>query len=47
MKDSSSKPKVMLVGTFHMRQTSDMYSTKVDNLLSQKRQQEIREVVDR
>lgn len=47
MKNSFLKPKVLLVGTFHMGQTSDMYNTEVDNLLSQTRQQEIREVVDR
>lgn len=47
MKNSISKPKVLLVGTFHMRQTSDMHHTEIDNLLSKTRQQEIREVVDR
>ncbi|WP_425445837.1 DUF5694 domain-containing protein [Dethiothermospora halolimnae] len=47
MKRSSPKPKVLLVGTFHMRKSSDMYSTEVDDLLSEKRQREIREVIDR
>lgn len=47
MEKSIFKPKVLLVGTFHMRQTSDMFSTKIDNLLSPKRQQEIHEVVER
>lgn len=49
MEDSFSKPKVLLVGTFHMDHTAsgDMYKTEMDNLLSQKRQQEICEVVDR
>lgn len=47
MKSSFSKPKVLLVGTFHMRQTPDMHHTEVDNLLSQTRQEEIREVVER
>lgn len=47
MKSSFSKPKVLLVGTFHMRQTPDMHHTEVDNLLSKTRQKEICEVVDR
>ncbi|MEK5391596.1 DUF5694 domain-containing protein [Margalitia sp. FSL K6-0131] len=41
------KPKLLIVGTFHMGQTTDLFQTEVDNLLSIKRQQEIREVVDR
>ncbi len=47
MKDSFLKPKVLLVGTFHMRQTTDMCNTELDNLLSPTRQQEICEVVER
>ena len=47
MKESFLKPKVLLVGTFHMSQiTDDMYNTEVDNLLSATRQQEIRKVID-
>lgn len=38
---------MLVLGTFHMRSTPDMYKTEIDNLLSQKRQQEIQEVVDR
>jgi len=41
------KPRVMLVGMFHMGETPDMYKVEVDNLLSEKRQREIGEVVDR
>jgi hypothetical protein len=41
------KPKVLLLGTFHMRPTGDMYQTELDDLLSSKRQQEICEVVER
>lgn len=47
MKNSLLKPKVLLVGAFHMGQTSDMHNTELDNLLSPTRQQEIREVVER
>ena len=48
MGNSFSKPKVLLVGTFHMNQmTDDMYNSEVDDILSERRQQEIREVVDR
>ncbi|WP_102400833.1 DUF5694 domain-containing protein [Haloimpatiens massiliensis] len=42
-----SKPKVLLLGTFHMGKTPDMYHTEVGNLFSKTRQQEIRDVVDR
>ncbi|GAA0358320.1 DUF5694 domain-containing protein [Bacillus horti] len=40
------KPKVLILGTFHMSPSSDLYQTEVDNLQSRTRQQEIREVVD-
>lgn len=43
----AGKPTVLLLGTFHMRPTADMYSMKVDDLLSDTRQQEIMEVVER
>lgn len=41
------KPTILILGTFHMRPTTDMYQTEIDDLQSSKRQQEIREVVDR
>ncbi|MDR0269493.1 DUF5694 domain-containing protein [Paenibacillus sp.] len=41
------KPKVLLLGTFHMGSTTDLYKPKVDDLLSSERQQEILEVVER
>ncbi|RXZ81948.1 hypothetical protein EBB07_13175 [Paenibacillaceae bacterium] len=41
------KPTVLLLGTFHMRPTTDMYQTEIDELQSSKRQNEILEVVDR
>ncbi|MFC7677340.1 hypothetical protein [Paenibacillus sp. GCM10028914] len=40
------KPKILLLGTFHMGPTPDMITTEVDDLLSAKRQQEILEVVE-
>lgn len=40
-------PTAMILGTFHMRPTTDMYQTEIDDLRSIKRQQEIREVVKR
>lgn len=36
----------MILGTFHMGNTSDLYSVDTDNLRSTKRQEEIRKVVD-
>ncbi|WP_079707781.1 DUF5694 domain-containing protein [Paraliobacillus ryukyuensis] len=41
-----NKPKVMILGTFHMRSTPDLHRASLDNLLSPERQQEIQEVVD-
>ncbi|MCM3357373.1 DUF5694 domain-containing protein [Psychrobacillus sp. MER TA 171] len=38
--------KIMILGTFHMGNTSDLYSVDTDNLRSTKRQEEIRKVVD-
>lgn len=40
------KPKILLLGTFHMGPTPDMINIEVDDLLSAKRQQEILEVVE-
>ncbi|HSO59178.1 MAG TPA: DUF5694 domain-containing protein [Paenisporosarcina sp.] len=42
----NKKPKVMVLGTFHMRYTPDLYRVEFDNLLSPKRQEEIRKVVN-
>lgn len=47
MTNSSSKPKVLLVGTFHMKKTSDMHNVELENLFSLAMQQEIHEVVDK
>ncbi|QTD40106.1 DUF5694 domain-containing protein [Sporosarcina sp. Te-1] len=46
-KIENAKPKVMVVGMFHMGETPDQYKVEVDNLLSEKRQREIGEVVER
>lgn len=42
-----SKPKIMILGTFHMSSSSDLINTKVDNLTSDKRQGEIIELVNK
>lgn len=42
----NKKPKVMVLGTFHMRYTPDLHRVEFDNLLSPERQGEIREVVE-
>lgn len=42
----NEKPKVMILGTFHMRYTPDLHRVDFDNLLSPKRQEEIRKVVN-
>lgn len=41
------KPKVLIMGTFHMGQTGDVFQLEQDNLLTEKRQKEIEEVCDR
>ncbi|WP_252183598.1 DUF5694 domain-containing protein [Rossellomorea vietnamensis] len=41
------KPKIMILGTFHMRYTPDLYRVEADDLLSDKRQKEIKEVVEK
>lgn len=46
MKQLNKKPKVMVLGTFHMRYTPDLHRVEFDNLLSSKRQEEIRKVVN-
>ncbi|MHA7966725.1 DUF5694 domain-containing protein [Paenibacillus sp. CAU 1782] len=40
------KPKVLILGTFHMKPTPDLYKAEIDNLLSFKRQQEIVDLVE-
>jgi hypothetical protein len=45
--DLLKKPTVLILGTFHMRPTTDMFQSKIDDLLSNERQQEIRDVVER
>ncbi|MEL3971157.1 DUF5694 domain-containing protein [Rossellomorea oryzaecorticis] len=41
------KPKIMVLGTFHMRYTPDIYKVEFDDLLNDRRQREIREVVEK
>lgn len=43
--DENKKPKIMILGTFHMRYTPDIFRVDLDDLLSAKRQNEIMEVV--
>lgn len=43
----NKKPKILLLGTIHMRPTTDLFTTELDDLLSAKRQQEILDVVER
>ncbi len=47
MNTKNRKPTLLIVGTFHMGQTTDLFQTEVDNLLSETRQEEIKEVVER
>ncbi|MGG0670736.1 DUF5694 domain-containing protein [Lederbergia citrisecunda] len=42
-----SKPKIMILGTFHMGTTADMIEVEKDSMLSPQRQKEIVEVVNR
>lgn len=46
MINNHDKPKIMILGTFHMRYTPDLHRMEFDNLLSNKRQIEIMRVVD-
>lgn len=42
MKESTTKkPQILILGTFHMGETSDLIKTEVDDLLSEQRQNEI------
>jgi len=47
MEKVKTKPTVLILGTFHMAPSSDLFQSKLDNLLTLKKQQEIREVVER
>jgi len=40
------KPKIALLGTFHFGQTSDMAAIKMEDVLGERRQGEIMELVD-
>lgn len=42
-----NKPKILVLVTFHMRYTPDIHRVDVEDLLNDKRQKEIREVVDK
>ncbi|WGG46266.1 DUF5694 domain-containing protein [Rossellomorea sp. DA94] len=42
----NKKPKVMVLGTFHMRYTPDLQRVELDDVLMNDRQKEIREVVN-
>ncbi len=46
MDQLNEKPKVMVLGSFHMRYTPDLHRVEFDNLLSPNRQEEIRKVVN-
>lgn len=41
------KPEIMILGTFHMASYKNLYNFNVDNLMSDKRQKEIIELVDK
>ncbi|WP_263623015.1 DUF5694 domain-containing protein [Guptibacillus algicola] len=41
------KPKVMVLGTFHMKYTPDLCRLNVADLVTEERQEEVRQVVDR
>lgn len=47
MEKTNKKPTVLILGTFHMGPSGDMIQRSMDDLLTSKRQQEIREVVER
>ncbi|GGJ97022.1 hypothetical protein GCM10007063_19300 [Lentibacillus kapialis] len=44
--NSYNRPKVMVLGTFHMRDTPDLHRAKNDDILTKKRQKEIRNVIE-
>lgn len=41
------KPEIMILGTFHMAGSNDIFQFDMDNIKSKKRQEEIREVIDK
>lgn len=45
--NETQKPSILLLGTFHMRPTTDMHAVKVKDLSSLQRQGEIMELVER
>lgn len=47
MSDITSKPKIMIMGAFHMGPTGDLRRTEADDMLASHRQQEICDVVAR
>ncbi|MDG0872425.1 hypothetical protein L5D93_07900 [Paenibacillus thiaminolyticus] len=47
MAELSGKPKVLILGSFHMKAKADLFATEPINLLSPQRHQEIMEVVKR
>ncbi|MBS4201763.1 hypothetical protein KHA93_19350 [Bacillus sp. FJAT-49732] len=47
MKKVNKKPTILILGTFHMAPSSDLFQSKLDDFLTLKKQQEIREVVER
>ncbi|MCM3628345.1 DUF5694 domain-containing protein [Paenibacillus glycanilyticus] len=44
---SSHKAKILVLGTFHMGSTPDLFSVEIENHLTDKRQEEILEVIER
>ncbi|WP_243300349.1 DUF5694 domain-containing protein [Bacillus litorisediminis] len=46
MSIKKQKPTILILGSFHMSPTEDMFQTELDDLLSPKRQAEIQEVVE-
>ncbi|MCR2822272.1 DUF5694 domain-containing protein [Lederbergia panacisoli] len=47
MEKVNIKPTVLILGTFHMAPSSDLFQSNLDDLLTIKRQKEIQEVVER
>ncbi|WHT47927.1 DUF5694 domain-containing protein [Sporosarcina thermotolerans] len=47
MTEMHKKPTILMLGTFHMGETADVYVTETDDLFSETRQKEIKEVVER
>ncbi|KGP71044.1 DUF5694 domain-containing protein [Pontibacillus yanchengensis] len=45
--DPQRKPQIMILGTFHMRHTPDLYRVDASDVLAPERQKEIRFIIDR